>query len=251
MKAKLGFIRIINFSLLICLWSCDYDENKLTDFHQKKVDSIYYFQTRLDSMYVFAEIGEEKTLNKFVFMDLEGNRVGNSLEFYPNGGLKKRSNYLKGKQVGEERIFDELGNLIWFYNYANDEKHGIMYEYYQDGSLKQHKIFDHGDPIYSAFYEDKLKQVEIIHPTIISERTTNGNYELTGNFKHPFEGVISAKIESLEGAEVSFSTKSNFKILIKDFDEIEKYDVTFIFEPGGNDTIRHSKYIYQHQVVIE
>lgn len=250
MKTKLGFIWIINLMFFTSLFSCGNGEQGLIDFHQRKVDSIYYFQTKLDSMIVFAEIGESKTLNKFIFLDLEGNRVGNSLEFYANGNLKKRSSFIKGKQHGEESIFDDLGNLIWLYNYENDEKHGAMYEYYPDRSLKQHKIFDHGDPIYSAFYEEKTKYVEIIHPTIISEKNINGTYELIGNFKYPFDGIISANIDSLERSEINFIKKNSFKILIPNFQKIERYDVTFTYEPAGNDTIMQSKFIYQHEVQI-
>lgn len=251
MKIKHGLNAIIKLGIIWNVIGCTENHERSGNIFQEKADSVYYFQIQLDSVIVFAEIGTEQTLNKFIFMDLEGNRIGNSFEFYPDGALKKRRNYSRGNQESREQIFDESGNLIWYYNYLNNERHGEMYEYYLDKNIKQHKIFDHGDPIYTAFYENKIKQIEILHPTILSERIKKGNYELVGRFKHPFEGVISAKVDGLKTAEVRFSNRSNFKILIKDFGDIKKYDVTFVFDPSENDTIRHSKFIYQHDVLLK
>jgi antitoxin component YwqK of YwqJK toxin-antitoxin module len=251
MKVKLGLKQVIKLLLIFILCSCAKNERHSYNTFQEKVDSVYYLQYALDSMIVFAEIGQSKTLNRFIFMDLQGNRIGNSMEYYADGSLKKRSKYVNGKQHGEEHIFDEAGNLIWYYNYSDDEKHGTMYEYYIDGNLKQHKIFDNGHPLYSAFYEDKIKHVEIIHPEVISEKITDGNYELMGHFKFPFLGNISGRIDSLPSAKFVLTDKFNFKITIPNAKDLKAFRVDFNFIPAEGDTVQFSEYGYRHEVKNE
>ena len=64
--------------------------------------------------------------------------------YYPNGKLKHKGDYKKGKESGEHLWYDESGNMELEENYSNGELNGVSNGYHPNGKLLYKTAFVDG-----------------------------------------------------------------------------------------------------------
>lgn len=57
------------------------------------------------------------------------------MEYYKNGKIKSKIEFVNGLKNGESRMFDSLGNLMSITHFINDTLHGDKISYYKNGNI--------------------------------------------------------------------------------------------------------------------
>ena len=84
---------------------------------------------------------------------------GEYKSFYPNGNIRRKSNYLFGKENGVSLFYYENGNLKQDCKGIKDDNYGKCYFYSNDGFLELINLFDYLDETFYVIEMDKKGEV--------------------------------------------------------------------------------------------
>jgi antitoxin component YwqK of YwqJK toxin-antitoxin module len=90
------------------------------------------------------EIRKDNLINLF---DENGERHGYWEEYYDNGQLEYKRNYVNGKQHGYWEWYYSNGQLCYKGNYVNGKQHGYWEYYYSNGGLRYKGFYDMGKEV--------------------------------------------------------------------------------------------------------
>jgi antitoxin component YwqK of YwqJK toxin-antitoxin module len=71
-------------------------------------------------------------------------RNGELLEYYYNGNIMRRENYINGIKIGKQEFFHENGKLGIVYFNNSYGKHGPYLSYFNDGKIEEKSEFNNG-----------------------------------------------------------------------------------------------------------
>lgn len=237
---------VVIICLFVFLLSCERDKGGKIIVETSK-DGTYILNS-LDSIKLFMSINKNGGIKLLTYFDEKGLRCGDSYEYYDNGVLKTKSQWIRDVQVGEEKIYDEAGDLIWFYNYKDGMKDGLMYEFEKNGDLKQHKILKSDKTVYAGIYNEGKKYLDIIYPEYISETTIDSIYTAIIKIPMQYKGTMKVLLRDTLDFEKEHIDKNTFKLSIKNAENLRSYDIRFVYSPSENDTLVKSEYTYEHSV---
>ena len=149
--------------------------NKITPF-DKGLEEGQGYEYSLDStlititQYRSGYMVKEDKINR---TDRYGLKQGMWVEFYPNGSIKKESDYWNDKLDGYVKEYTIKGNLIRSAKYINGEeqvitpefsKSDIRTEYYEDGKLKKQGSYvdEKPDGLHREFSQEGIPQTATI-----------------------------------------------------------------------------------------
>ena len=81
--------------------------------------------------------------------DPEGNKIGYWENYYKNGKIQTKGNYINGKREGIWEIYFDNGQLYCKCNFKNNYKDGIWEYYWENGQLSSKELYDNGEFIKS------------------------------------------------------------------------------------------------------
>ncbi|MEM7657675.1 MAG: hypothetical protein AAF399_16205 [Bacteroidota bacterium] len=73
-----------------------------------------------------------------------GIHEGLGYSFHENGGISRETPFVEGQVQGEEKEFDEMGQLVGLMPYQDGQKHGTYRGFYADGSPKMEQAWTNG-----------------------------------------------------------------------------------------------------------
>ncbi len=133
------------------------------NFRNEKKDSIWNYFSELDGVLLSCE------------SYLEGEKIGRSATFYPNGNIAELINFSSGKKAGEWIQYYDDGRVRFQGYYAADEKEGQFKAYYPDGKLSISGAYKagHKDGTWT-FYDEKggiINSEKYWEGAVIKEKT--------------------------------------------------------------------------------
>ncbi|SVE38063.1 uncharacterized protein METZ01_LOCUS490917, partial [marine metagenome] len=82
--------------------------------------------------------------------------TGSDVSYYENGQLKRKGNFIDGKEDGLHESYYENGQLDFRGNYKNGEEEGLFEQYYDNGQLEMRGNFIDGkeDGLKESYYDE-------------------------------------------------------------------------------------------------
>lgn len=205
-----------------------------------------------DSVNLVLELYDNGIVKLLHTENKSGIKNGLSLSYYPNGITKEKFNWRNGKLHGGYWIYNELGEVIKFYNYEEGEKSGDMYEYVYDSFIQTHRIFRNNDAIYSEIFEEGKKIFNSPIPIFLEETINDTIYETRIRFPFKFNGNLEILLRDSVNFEKEYIDKYNLNLKITNFDrEWKKYELRLVYEPSENDTLIWTDYVYNRTISID
>jgi len=70
---------------------------------------------------------------------------GEVCEYYPNGAVRSKGQYVDGKKNGVFEVFDPKGHLVESKEFKNNIREGATYRYFENGIIRKKIIYTQGD----------------------------------------------------------------------------------------------------------
>jgi antitoxin component YwqK of YwqJK toxin-antitoxin module len=102
---------------------------------------------------------QKKELNLINLYNAKGEKHGYWEDYYDNGNLYSKGNYVDGKQHGYWEYYWSNGNLSYKGNYVDGKEHGYWEEYYYNGKLYYKGFYDMGERV--DYNPDEPKVTEL------------------------------------------------------------------------------------------
>ena len=130
---------ILAISLLTILAGCQQQrlDKDSPEFDEKKGKVL--FQGKLYTGIVFEYHRDTNTL-KYEHTYKEGIMEGEYKEYYRNGQLEVKGNYIAGEREGKFESWSETGQLLMEFNFK-DESNTILKEFHENGKLHTEYYF--------------------------------------------------------------------------------------------------------------
>lgn len=87
---------------------------------------------------------------------------GESLYFYPSGGVKRRSFYVQGFLHGEDLFFTETGELLEAGTYVKGAKEGTAKRYWSPTQPAAEELFDNGKLIEGRYFNSQGEEITAV-----------------------------------------------------------------------------------------
>lgn len=113
--------------------------NILTSSFEKDKKDFYDFERKFPELFVEDEDSCQE-YNQNVLLQ-NGKLEGLQKEYYPNGKLKRQTNYKNGKLEGYHKVYYENGKLESEYPYKNDKLEGVVKDYSKNGKLEREHAY--------------------------------------------------------------------------------------------------------------
>ena len=111
-----------------------------------------------------SEIRKENLINLY---NEKGERHGYWEDYYTDGQLSSKGNYVNGKEHGYWEYYWNNGQLMFKVNYVNGKRHGYWESYYDNGRLHYKGYYDMGKIV--AYNPDEPRLIELTLSDIASK----------------------------------------------------------------------------------
>jgi antitoxin component YwqK of YwqJK toxin-antitoxin module len=115
----------------------------------------------------------KQALNLINLFNAKGNRHGYWEDYWSNGNLMHKGNYVDGKENGYWESYWSNGNLDYKGNYVDGKEHGYWEEYWSNGNLDYKGFYDMGNKV--DYNPDEPKVTELTLDEIASKFGINVN----------------------------------------------------------------------------
>lgn len=250
LKINHNLIRVLVLSLImlsaIC---CDQTES---DFSRFSANEPYEILIN-DSVAVDVTWFENGLVQSITTKDKSGVKNGISIDYHPNGMLKNRYSWKDNKITGGYQIYDDMGQPLVYYTYAEGEKNGDMYEYLNDSTIKSHFLFEDGRAIYVGYYDNGKKTISSAIPAFKDEVINEDSvYNVRISFPFPFKGNLEIFLKDTIDFNLEYLDKYNVDLTITNFDKTwVAYEFLLEYEPAEEDSLSRTEQVYTRTLDID
>ena len=182
-----------------------YSQSVVTDITRDdsgQILTIEYFNTslmkvRLMKMETYYSNGQIQILDTYQ----NGKKNGDHLEYYDNGKLKKKGQFIEGDASGLWNTFYSNGKIERMFYANKNGMHGSINEWYENGEKKINGVYNNGvkDGVWISWYPTGIKESMLTYNNGNKEGVFIYYYE-NGNKKS--EGVFDYKGEKEDSMSV-------------------------------------------------
>lgn len=205
-----------------------------------------------DSVNLVIELYDNGMVKVVQTENILGVKNGINVAYHPNGLAKEKFNWNDGKLQGGYWIYNELGEVVKYYNYEDGKKEGDMYEYLTGTSIRTHRIFRNDNAIYSEIFENGKKIFNSPIPLFLKETISNKIYKTTISFPFKFRGELDIFLRDSIEFEKEYVDKYKLDLKIVNFNkEWKQYELRLVYEPAEDDTLIGTDYVYNRTVDLD